>query len=251
MRLWIQLLILAVSGPVVLSQTCPSDHFSAAFIATTDEIIDDPFLRVVDTELNFFKKIMKLSEEEIQHVTDDGIRFFNDEYGLDFSNSIPNEKYQRVFQNVTMEPYILPPDVLNAVVTDNRWIHSGITHSTCYSLRIGGFYVTFSGEQILYGSYGGAEGRPTEIIDSLRVIYGFYHIDACKQSTIIIKFQTVAPIARAIVDGTVFAVADVKLYNRVLGHGQAVSVTWIAPIPDSQRFRLTMRITATFPAEQI
>ena len=99
--------------------------------------------------------------------------------------------------------------VFVTVVTDNRWIRSGIVHSTCYSMRVGGFYVTFSGEQILYGNYGGAEGKPTELVD--RVIYGFYNIDSCKQSPIIIQFQTVAPIARAIVDGTIFVVADVKL----------------------------------------
>ena len=247
MTFWIQLLILAVSCLAVVSQTCPSDHFSGVFIATADAILDDPILRDVDSELTFFKTIMKFREDEIQHVTDDAIRFFNDEYGLDFSNSIPNDKYQRVFQNATMEPYFLPPDEMNFIVTDNHWIRSGITSSNCYSMRIGGFYVTFSGEQILYGNYGGPEGRPTELVD--RVVYGFYNIDACKQSPVIVQFQTVAPIARAIVGGTVFVVADVKLYNRVLGYGQAVSVTWIAPVPDdSGQFRLTMRVAATFPA---
>ena len=72
MRFWIQILILSASGLSVVSQTCPSDHFSAAFIATAD----DPFLRVVDTELTYFKTVMKFNEDEIQHVTDDAIHFF-------------------------------------------------------------------------------------------------------------------------------------------------------------------------------
>ena len=245
MTFWIQLLILAVSGPAVLSQTCPSKHFSAVFIATVDKIIDDPILRVVDSNLTFLKTVMKFRENEIQHAIDDAIRFFNDEYGLDFSNSTPNPQNQRVFQNATMEPYFLPPDIVNFIITDNHWIRSGSTRSNCYSMLVGGFYVTFSGEQILYGNYGGAEGRPTEIID--RVFYGFYHIDSCKQSPIIVQFQTVAPIARAIVGGTVFGVSDVKLYNRVLGYGQSVGVGWIAPVSDGQ-FRLTMRSIITFPA---
>ena len=250
MRFWIQLLILAVSGLAVVSQTCPSDHFSAAFIATADEILDNPVLRVVDSELTFFKIIMKFCEEEIQHVTDDAIRFFNDEYGLDFSNSIPNAQNQRVFQNATMEPYFLPPDKVNIVVTDNHWIQSGSTYSTCYSMFVGGFYVTFSGEQILYGNYGGPEGRPTELVD--RVMYGYYIIDTCEQSPVIIQFQTVAPIARAIVGGTVFVVSNIKLYNEFLGYGQLVGVTWIAPVPDDpEQFHLTIRSTITFPEEQI
>ena len=247
MTFWIQLLILTVSGLAVVSQTCPSDHFSAAFIVTVDEILDDPILRVVDSDLTFLRTVLKFREYEIQNVIDDAIRFFNDEYGLDFSNSIPNAQNQRVFQNATMEPYFLPPDEINFIVTDNHWIRSGITRSNCYSMRVGGFYVTFSGEQILYGNYGGSEGRPTELVD--RVIYGYYNIDSCKQSPIIIQFQTVAPIARAIVGGTVFGVSDVKLYNEVLGYGQSVSVGWIAPVPDgSGRSRFTQRSIITFPA---
>ena len=248
MTFWIQLLILGVSSLAVVSQTCPSDHFSAVITFSMDQMVDDPFLPMDDPELSYFKTIMKFREATIQHVTDDAINFFNDEYGLDFSNSIPNEQNQRVFQNATMRPYLLPPDELNIVVTDNRWIRSGITHSTCYFMHVGGFLVTFSGEQILYGNYGGAEGKPIEMGSFLA--YGFYNIDMCKQSPIIIQFQTGTPVIRANADGTMVSVFDLKLYNQVLGHGQAVGILRVVPNPDDpDKFYATIRNTMTFPAE--
>ena len=191
MKFWIQLLIFAVSSLAVVSQTCPSDHFSALITATLDQTFDDPLLLMFDPEVMFFKTIMKFREATIQHVTEDAIHFFNNEYGLDFSNSIPNEQNQRFFQNATMNPVFLPPEKVNIIVTVIRWIQSGMTHSTCYSRRVGGFQVSFSSKQILYGNYGGAEGKlvGTESI----LVYGFYNIDVCKQSPIIIQFQTTTP----------------------------------------------------------
>ena len=47
-------------------------------------------------------------------------------------------------------------------------------------MRDGGVIVTFSGEQTLYGSYGGAEGKPVGPL-----AYGFYIIDVCKQSLLL------------------------------------------------------------------
>ena len=250
MTFWIQLLILAVSSLSVLSETCPSDQFSAVITASLDQTIDDPFLPMDDPELSYFKTIMKFREATIQHVTEDAIDFFNNEYGLDFSNSVPNEQHQRVFQNATMRPYLLPPDELNIIATYNRWIYSGSTHSTCYFMRIGGFLVTFSGEQILFGSYGGAEGKPIEKGSFLA--YGFYNIDVCKQSPIIIQFQTRTPVIRANADGTMVSVFNLKLYNRVLGHGQAVGILQVTPNPDDpEKFHATIRNTMTFPAESV
>ena len=159
MKFWIQLLILAVSCLAVVCQTCPSDHFSAVITATIDQTFDAPRIIIPDLELTFFKTIMKFREATIQHFTEDAIHFFNNQYGLDFSNSIPNEQNQRFFQNATMNTVFIPPEKVNFVVTVNRWIQSGMTHSSCYSLHAGGFGVSFSGEQMLYGSYGGAEGK--------------------------------------------------------------------------------------------
>ena len=248
MKFWIQLLILAVSSLAVVSQTCPSDHFSALITLTLDQTFDDPLLLMFDPEVMFFKTIMKFREATIQHVTEDAIHFFNNQYGLDFSNSIPNEQNQRFFQNATMNPVFVPPEKVNFIVTVNRWIQSGMTHSTCYSLRAGGFEVSFSSKQILYGNYGGAEGKlvGTENI----LVYGFYNIDVCKQSPIIIQFQTTTPSTQVNVAGTTVFVFNYKLYNQVLGHGQAIGTMWVVPNPDDPRqLDVTIRNTMTFSAE--
>lgn len=241
----IPLFILAGSGVAVLSQTCPSDHFSAVFTATLDEEVDRLFIFINDPELIYFKTIMNFREAEIQHTTDDAIQFFNDTYGLDFSESTPNEQNQRVFQNATMDPFILPPDKFNYIVTDNNWIRSGSTRSNCYHVRYGGLRVTFSGEQILYGSYGGVEGKSVE--SGSIVSYGFFNIDACKQSPIIIQFQTTVPFRAENVDGSIVVRLDFNLYNRVLGHGESQGTLRVNPVSDSH-FHVSLRSIFLFSA---
>lgn len=178
---------------------------------------------------------------------DDAIQFFNDSYGLDFSDS-PNELNQRLFQNAKMTPYIFPPGKFNYFVTDNYWIRNGNTHSSCYLVGDGGFQVTFSGEQILYGSYGGDEGKSVGI-GSL-VVYGYYNIDVCKQSPVIIQYQTGAPIRGETIDGYIVSTTSLKLYNRVLGYGETLGVLWVGPDPDEPgRFRVIVRNTFVFPAQ--
>ena len=66
--------------------------------------------------------------------------------------------------------------------------------------------------QTLYGSYGGAEGKPVGTTNL--VTYGFYHINVCEQSPVIIQFQSSTPICPELIDG--IAVLIVDLYNRVL-----------------------------------
>ena len=54
-------------------------------------------------------------------------------FGLDFSDSPPNEKNERFLQNAKMSPYTFSPDILNNyVVTDSHWIRTGNIYSSCY-----------------------------------------------------------------------------------------------------------------------
>ena len=62
---------------------------------------------------------------------------------------------QRFYQNATLQP-VRRTNQINAIL--NRWILTGNTRSKCFVSYIGGFLVTFSGEQILKGTYGGEEG---------------------------------------------------------------------------------------------
>ena len=124
----------------------------------------------------------------MQRTVDDAIQFFKDRFGLDFSASTPNEKKEQFFENAKMSPFILPSDKVNYIVTVNNWIGSGNTRSTCYLIRDGGFQVSFSANQTLRGSYGGSVGKPAGLTDLM--VYGFYNIEVCKQSPIIIQVQS-------------------------------------------------------------
>ena len=57
MKVWIYSLVFAVSSLTVSSQTCPSDHFSAVFVATADQVLDATIPIVPDPDLTFFKNV--------------------------------------------------------------------------------------------------------------------------------------------------------------------------------------------------
>ena len=139
MKVWILISIVAASSLTVLSQTCPSEPFSAVFTASLDQTFDTPSaFPQDDPELVFFKTYMQFRDEAIQHTVDDAIQFFNDTYGLDFSASAPNTRNERFFENAKMSPFISPPDA-NYIVTEKNWIRNGNTRSTCYVVHDGGF----------------------------------------------------------------------------------------------------------------
>ena len=240
---WIPILVVGVSSLTLLSQTCPSEPFSAVFTTSFDQTFDtlSGFVQD-DPELDFFKTYMQFRDTAIQHTVDDAIQFFKDRFGLDFSASTPNGKNERFFENAKMSPYVLPPDEFNYIVTVNNWFRSGNTRSTCYLIRDGGFEVTFSANQTLRGSYGGATGKQAGLLS-----YGFYNIEVCKQSPIIIQYQSATPFRIEPIDG--IGIINCELYNRVLGHGRAQGIVTVIPDPDEPgRSRVSARSTFTFPA---
>ena len=166
MRVWIHILIFAVSSLMVLSQSCPSKHFSAVFVASIDDKIDDPSqVTLADPELTFFKETMRFTEEEIPHILADAMNFFNSTFGLDFTASPPNERNERFLGNAKMSPFYFTKD-LNFVVTANNWIRNGNTRSSCYKVLDGGIAVTFSDNLTLHGEYGGTGGKASRYIRS-------------------------------------------------------------------------------------
>ena len=245
MKVCIYIPVLVMSCLVAVnSQTCPTEHYSAVFTATIDQTIDDPAAYMDDPELTFFKTELKFRDSDIQHTIDDAIQFFNNTYGLDFSDSPPNEKNQRFLPNARMNPFMLIPGKLDFIVTDSRWIRTGNTHSSCYFIHSGGFQVTFSADQTLYGSYGGDEGKPAGIGNSM--IYAFHIInDVCKQSPLIIQVQNTRPVRTEPVDGVRIAISD--LYNPVLGYGKLYSIYQSSPVPGG--FYLFARTVFTFSGQ--
>ena len=84
----------------------------------------------------------------------------------------------------------------------------------------GGITVIFAGNQTLYGSYGGTEGKPVESGDLL--LYGIFSIDVCQQSPVLIQFQSNTPEP---IDGTL--IVNFDLYNAVLGYGKAQGIMFL------------------------
>ena len=99
----------------------------------------------------------------------------------------------------------------------NIWIRTRNTRSNCYRIHDGGIVVSFLADRTLYGSYGGAEGKPISVDGSL--IYGFYRIDVCEQSPLIIHYQCATPLHAESVDGA--SVMNCDCYNRVLWQWQS------------------------------
>ena len=224
-----------------LSSSPPTCQFPASFLTYVDQIGDDPDVLVRDPELKFFKETMKLRDDDIQHTADDAVKFFNEHYGLDFSLSPPNDEFISLYENATLSPYFLN-DIIEYKVALNNWIQTGSTRSTCYRIYEGGFVVTFSGAQILRGSYGGADGILVGERES--VLYGFYSITSCKQSPVIIQFQSATPTRHIEVDRATFI--NYELYNRVLGYGKAVGVITLSPTDKPGSFHVIVRVAITF-----
>ena len=236
----------AVSSLAVLSQTCPSDHFSAVFTATVDQTIDDPnMIDIPDPELYFLKNVLKLRHQDIRHFAEDAFYFFNSTFGLDFSRSPPTDQHEFFIENAKLSPYMFSEDII-VTITSNNWIRTGSTRSSCYRIRDGGASVTFTGDQTLYGSYGGAEGKPVGVHNLL--VYGFYVIDVCQQSPVLIQFQSSTPFRVEPVDG--FLVINLDLYSRVLGYGKAQGIGTLVPDPyQPEKYRLIVRNVFTFPTQ--
>ena len=110
-------------------------------------------------------------------------------------------------------------------------------------MSFGGIRVTFTGNQTLYGSYGGADGKPASITDSLYA--GAFKIDVCEQSPVIILYRTATPIRVEPIDNNSIFNFDVK--NDVLGRGKAHGFHRPRPVKDEPgKFRFSDRLVFTF-----
>ena len=240
------LLVAVFSAQLAVSlcyEFCPK--IAATFTAMVDQTVDDPLFLVEDPEQTFFKDVMNFRDDEIENTLQDAFKFYNDTYGLNFSQSLPNQFNVHVFENAVLSPARFAEEVRYQLAYNN-WIQTGNTRTTCRDIFAGGFLVAFTGEQVLHGSYGGADGIPVGGFNSL--IYGFGLSYLCPQSPFIIQFQTATPVRLEPVDGSGFYNFDV--YNNVLGHGRAPGVAYTTPDPDHPgKYRLVIRIVHTFPAK--
>ena len=135
-------------------EECPR---GAEFVISLDVVTSaDIFQRLADPNLTFFRDVLQFTEQEIETATQSAIEYFNERFGLDFSDSVPNEQGQRIYQNATFSAAQVP---FTYTAKANRWLVNGNTKSRCFDARLGWFGVILQDNQVLYGTYGGTEGR--------------------------------------------------------------------------------------------
>ena len=239
--------IALISGiPIAYGQEdCPQ---GAEFIISFDNIVSLAEFQqnIPDPNLTFFRNVLKFTEQEIQAATQSAIEYFNTTFGLDFSESEPNQQGQRIFQNASFSPGKAP---ITATTKANRWLVNGNTKSRCFDVRFGWFDVRFVGEQVLYGTYGGSEGRkiPSPATDDLTLLYVW--IDTCPQSPVIILVKPTAP-ASWTPDG--ISIEPGVASHRILGSGISLLTLSVKPLPPDQRLaRVVLYRSIIFPGDEI
>ena len=172
-----------------------------------------PVGSIVDADLVFFRETLRFTEEEIARERESAIDFFNQRFGLDYSNIEPDELGHRVLGNTTFRPVVFP---YNGTLVHNQWLLNGKEKTKCYQLGDGGFQANFDGEVRLFGEYGGEEGLTASQGES--VLYGRdYLYDACSHTGIIFQTESLTPIRVDPTDGWI--VLTFRVRNRELGEG--------------------------------
>ena len=223
----------------------PTNQFTGVFPLIADAIAPESVTVFNSTTgLPFLRNIMSFSEKEIARVTQDAIEFFNTRFGLDFSQATLDENGQRILADIgaTFTIFEFSPKV-NYHLMVNNWATTGNTRSFCFVNRDGGFTVTFDKPLTLNGTYGGEGGRP--VVPGDFAMYGFYNIPVCRQSPLIIRFESSSPIRAGPVDG--FRIINCNLFNRELGAGIAQGVFRVTSVGNNQ-VHFAIRNLITFPA---
>ena len=175
----------------------------------------------LDSDLDFYRKVLRFTEEEIDRDREAAMQFFNDTYGLDFTNIEPNKQGQRTLGNATMEPFTIP---YNFTFVFNSWLVNGRAKTRCFPVGDGGYHVRFTGPMMLHGEYGGEVGKLVIVLD--RLFYQHQYVyEACKQQGIIFQIETVAPLRILPSDPGGFIVFNFRVRNRVLGEGTVWGVS--------------------------
>ncbi len=226
-------------------QECPgpNEWFTAAFVSLTDKLVPLNLTTVSpDVDFRFFREIMHFSEEEIEKATEDAITFFRTKFGLDFSNTQPNDLGQRFFENAIFSPFVVSEDI-ESTITFNRWIVNGRTKSICFKNRDGGFLVSFTAERTLFGTYGGSQGKV--ILPGGGLTWGFHNIPVCPQQPLVIRYESGTPFRTEPVDG--IGIINCDLYHRELGEGTSRGIAIVTPTDDPDIIHFSFRTVFTFP----
>ena len=241
------IVIVVISGiPTTFSQEeCPR---SAEFIISFDGVVTlaDFVQDAPDPNLTFFRNVLKFSEQEIQTARQSAIDYFNTTFGLDFSQSEPNQQGQRIFQNASFAAGQAP---FTATTKANRWLVTGSTRSRCFDVRLGWFGISFLGQQVLHGTYGGTEGRIINGPSQNTITWLYVWINSCPQSPAVMLLRATAPVSRT-PDG--LSIERYAASHRILGNGVSSNILSVNPLPPDQRLaRIVLRNSVSFPGDVI
>ena len=242
MRLWVSVVFLSIlnlHNAAAQSQMC-----NEPFQAVMTLVINVTFpasASFLDSDLVFYRRVLRFTEEEIDQDRDAAMQFFSDTYGLDFTNIEPNEQGQRTLGNATFEPFTLP---YNFTYVFNGWLVNGRTRTRCFPVGWGGYHIRFTGTMMLHGEYGGEEGKL--VIAPDRLFYQHHYVyEACKQQGITFQIETFAPVRVQASNPGGFVVYNFRVRNRVLGEGTVWGVGRGTTVNSTTR-RTETRLVYTF-----
>ena len=188
--IWAVLNLVGLFSVHAAAQSCPANlNSKAQIVFYGDRMFSQEVLQVllVDTNLTFFREVLGFDDTEIEQVTQNVFQFFNEKFGLDFSQSEPNELGIRSFQNATIQPNRQPSGTF---ATFNRWLLTGNTRSRCFIVSIGGYSVNFTGEQTLRGTY---SGEGVQVTSSRVLCYEYISISIPRRDAVVIQLMTPIP----------------------------------------------------------
>ena len=242
MRLWVSVVLLGIlnlHNAAGQSQMC-NEPFQAVMTVVTN-VTYPASASALDSDLVFYKKVLRFTEEEIDRDREAAMQFFSDTYGLDFTNIEPNKQGQRTLGNATFEPFTLP---YNLTFVFNSWLVNGRARTRCFPAGNGGYHIRFTGTMMLHGEYGGEEGKL--VIAPDRLFYQHQYVyEACKQQGIIFQIGLFAPLRILASDPGGFIVFNYQVRHRVLGEGTVWGVSRDTAVNSTTR-RSETRLVYTF-----
>ena len=106
--MWIPALLsfLMLHNAAAQSQMC-KEPFQAVLTVVTN-VTFPTSASSLDPNHVFYREVLRFTEEEIDREREAAIQFFRNFAGLDFTNIEPNERGQRIWENATFGPIMMP-----------------------------------------------------------------------------------------------------------------------------------------------
>ena len=243
MKLYVFLSLLLFGGiyyEVNAEEKCPSEWFDTVWSAIVDTTLPTN-TTLADPSYSFFSDVLNYDAEQLESATQDAFDFYTERFGLDFSQASQDSESRRFFQSSFFAPFRVRVTITG---TASRWLLNGVLGSnTCVEMLEGGFDVHFVGNQTVYGTYGGREGRTLSPADDLG--YAFFRLNICNQSPLILQCQSITPTFR---DPAGFGIRNWECFNQFLGRGLILGAQGVLSTEDPNVRRIVIRHTVTFPA---